>query len=157
MNDPRRKRRPEVVIDTNLFVSGIILKRGLPFTLLESWRSQLFTLLLSQEQLAELQDVLSRTEILHKYHVSEDECTDLFFLLSTITIQVTPLGTLPLKVRDLKDEKILAAALGAEADFLITGDDDLLVLREHPKLGNLRIVTVRQFLEILGGYQESAE
>lgn len=148
MSEARRPKPPEVVIDTNLFVSGTILKRGLPFTLLEAWREQRFILLLSEDQFLELHDVLNRPEIVNKYHLSEDERSDLFFLLGTIAKRVTPLLTLPVRVRDIKDEKILAAAI---AEYLITGGDDLLVLRDDPQIGNLKIVTVRDFLDILSG------
>jgi predicted nucleic acid-binding protein len=43
---------------------------------------------------------------------------------------------------------VLAAALG-NADYLVTGDDDLLVLADDPRLGQLRILTVTAFLNIL--------
>lgn len=140
MSEARRPKQPEVVVDTNLFVSGTILKRGLPFTLLEAWRKQSFILLLSEDQLLELDDVLNRPEIVDKYFLSEDERRDLFSLLATLTKPVRPVVTLPVRVRDINDEKILAAAIGGKADYLITGDDDLLVLRDDPQIGSLKIV-----------------
>jgi predicted nucleic acid-binding protein len=44
---------------------------------------------------------------------------------------------------------VLACALGANVDYIVTGDEDLLVLDGHPALGSLRIVTPRAFLTIL--------
>ncbi len=44
---------------------------------------------------------------------------------------------------------VLATALGGAAEYLVTGEDDLLVLRGHPPLGALRIVTVGEFLTII--------
>ncbi|HEX5501645.1 MAG TPA: hypothetical protein VFW96_03425 [Thermomicrobiales bacterium] len=44
---------------------------------------------------------------------------------------------------------VLAAALGGSADYRVTGDDDLLALAGDPRLGALRIVTVRAFLDLL--------
>lgn len=149
MSKARRPKQPEVVVDTNLFVSGTILKRGLPFTLLEAWSEQRFILLLSEDQFSEIRDVLNRPEIVNKYHLSEDERRDLFSLMATFTKPVRPLLTLAVRVRDIKDEKILAAAIGGKAEYLITGDDDLLVLRDDPLIGNLKIVTAREFLDIL--------
>ncbi len=44
---------------------------------------------------------------------------------------------------------ILAAALGGDADYLVTGDNDLLEHQDAAGLGKLRIVTVNKFLAIL--------
>ena len=52
-------------------------------------------------------------------------------------------------MRDPKDEPILAAALGGGADYLVTGDADLLIYRGDSRLGSLQIVTVHQFLAVL--------
>ena len=58
-------------------------------------------------------------------------------------------GTLPVQVRDPKDEHVLAAALSGKADYLVTGDEDLLHLDGDPKLGNLQIITAREFVNLL--------
>ena len=51
---------------------------------------------------------------------------------------------------------ILGSALGGKADYLITGDKDLLALRGEPGLGSLRIITVVEFLSVLaGGHTET--
>lgn len=62
---------------------------------------------------------------------------------------MSPRRRLPVALRDKNDERTLAAALGAKADFLVTGDDDLLVLRGEPRLRGLRLVTAREFLGLL--------
>ncbi|MBI4492304.1 MAG: putative toxin-antitoxin system toxin component, PIN family [Chloroflexi bacterium] len=143
-------RRARSVIDSNLFVSGTILKRGNPFLLLEAWRGGRFTLLLSREQREELEDVLHRPQIQQRYSLSLEEVATLLHLLDTTAASAPPRRRLPVAVRDRKDEMILAAALSGRADYLVTGDDDLLVLRDDPRIGRLKIVTVREFLEILG-------
>jgi predicted nucleic acid-binding protein len=67
--------------------------------------------------------------------------------LREATERVTPLDSLPLHSRDPKDDKLLALALGGNADYLITGDQDLLVLNDNPGLENLRIITAAVFLQ----------
>ena len=67
--------------------------------------------------------------------------------LREATERVTPLDSLPLHSRDPKDDKLLAVALGGNADYLITGDQDLLVLNDNPGLENLRIITAAVFLQ----------
>lgn len=64
--------------------------------------------------------------------------------------QASLLPELPVAVRDPDDAKFLACALGGRADYLVTGDADLLVLDGQPVLGVLHIVTVRAFLGIIG-------
>lgn len=71
--------------------------------------------------------------------------------------RVDLLPVLPVSVRDPKDEHILAAALGGEADYLVTGDQDLLVLAGDPRLGSLQIVTVAAFMDILDAVKHEGE
>jgi predicted nucleic acid-binding protein len=57
--------------------------------------------------------------------------------------------TIPVSVRDPKDKRMLAAAIEGAADYLVTGDQDLLVLQGDPRLGDLRIVPAARFLATL--------
>jgi uncharacterized protein len=140
---------PRVVIDTNLFVSGAISPRGLPHQLLQAWRTGAFTLLISAEQRGEVQEVLSRPEIARRYNLSDEAKAHLLFLIDTLALQAPLRQRLPIHVRDPKDDHLLAAALGGKADYLVTGDADLLTLDRDPKLPNLRILSVRSFLDLL--------
>jgi putative PIN family toxin of toxin-antitoxin system len=98
----------------------------------------------------EYREVLPRPKFREKYHLSEGTIAAFLRRLDYEAVMVEPRRTLPLPDRDVKDEKVLAAALGGKADYLVTGDDDLLVLREDPRLGALQIVTVAEFLQLLG-------
>jgi putative PIN family toxin of toxin-antitoxin system len=138
-----------VVIDTNLFVSGLLSKQGQPFFLLEAWHAQRFILLMSDEQRAELEDVLARPRLIRRYNLSPSEADALLALVDHHSRRVALTSAPPLAVRDVKDEMILASAVEGLADYLVTGDDDLLILNKHPKLGRLSIVPVRDFLVIL--------
>src|SRR5713101_6064587 len=123
MQRARRIRRPRVVVDTNLFISAAINHHGYPHELLLAWRSGIFTLLISEEQQAEIADVLSRPAISEKYGISELDRTALLRRIERQGIKVNLAWRLPVSIRDTKDEKILAAALGGNADYLITGDE----------------------------------
>jgi putative PIN family toxin of toxin-antitoxin system len=136
--------KPRSVADTNLFVSGAISPGGSPHRLLQAWLDQHFHLLLSEEQFDEIVGVFRRPRLIKLFHYSRDELAALFATLAAP--RVTPAPVVPLRVRDPKDVEILAAALGGEADYLVTGDADLLELRDDPRLGPLRIVTAAQFL-----------
>jgi putative PIN family toxin of toxin-antitoxin system len=147
MSEPRGLAR--AVVDTNQFVSGLISKVGLPYQLIEAFRHGSFTLLISPSLRAEVEEVLQRDKFRIRYRISDDEREQFLFLLDALAVPVTPRRRLPVHIRDPKDERVLAAALGGRADYLVTGDDDLLVLNGDPRMRTLKIVTVREFLDLL--------
>jgi putative PIN family toxin of toxin-antitoxin system len=140
--------RLRVAVDTNLFVSGTIFKRGNPYALLLAWRSGAFTLVIAERQREELTSVFSRPGIISHYNLPADDRTDLFLALDSVPT-VEPSTVLPVQLRDANDEHILAAAMGGNADFLVTGDKDLLTIVGAPGLGKLKVVTVAEFLRVL--------
>ncbi len=145
----RNSRRTRIVLDTNLLVSGLILPRGLPHRLLAEWRQGGFRLLVTDTILAEYAAVLARRQFAEKYGLTVAVVAALRRRMRVQGERVTPQGTIPVAIRDAKDVHLLAAALGGNADYLVTGDADLLVLAGDPLLGPLRIVTARAFLDDL--------
>ena len=91
--------------------------------------------------------MLHRDYVKQRYQLPQEEIQELLTSLREATERVTPLDSLPLHSRDPKDDKLLALALGGNADYLITGDQDLLVLNDNPGLENLRIITAAVFLQ----------
>jgi putative PIN family toxin of toxin-antitoxin system len=140
--------KPAATVDTNVFVSGIIFRRGNPFALRLALRRGAFVLVLSDEQYDELTNVFHRSTIVERYDIDRGDLAELLGALAD-TPRVEPIASLPVLVRDRKDDKILAAALGGGADYLVTGDKDLLALAGDPRLGSLKIVTVVEFLDVL--------
>ena len=68
-------------------------------------------------------------------------------ILSAVSETVTKITEkIPAVTRDPKDDYLLAYGLVGEADYLVTGDEDLLVLRQ---VEDVRIVTASQFWEVL--------
>ena len=144
---------PSAVIDTNVFVSGTINPHGRPRQVLRAWHEGRFKLILSDRQHAELITVFGRQRIIRQFRITLIELTELIARIAGI-IPVVPSSSIPVSLRDPKDEHILAAALVGKADYLVTGDDDLLVHQGDPRLGALQIVTASQFLAML---EEQAE
>lgn len=60
---------------------------------------------------------------------------------------VTPVSVPPVVANDADDDHVVATAVAAEADFLVSGDRDLLTIRAH---AGIRIVNPAEALEILG-------
>lgn len=146
-----KKANPTVVIDTNLLISALITKNdSTPSKLLAEWREDRYNLVISEELIDEAKTVLRREKIYKKYHISPEEINELIEELnsSTLSVEPLPLSELYVHSRDLKDDKLLACALAGDCNYLITGDNDLLVLNGNPAIGNLQIITATQFLSL---------
>jgi len=118
---PRKKYR--VIIDTNIWVSFLIGKMlsGLEDLIIDN-RVQL---LLSDELLEELNDVLHRPKF-QKYF-SVDMINELISLMLGKIEMVEIKETFDV-CRDPKDNFLLDLCLSGKADYLVTGDEDLLSL-----------------------------
>lgn len=137
------------VLDTNLLVSGFVSKIGAPYALMQRWYDRAFVVVLTPQLRAEYQEVLARPRLILKHGLRREEIDGFFEALSIDADVVEALSPLPAEVRDEKDERVLAAALDGRADYLVTGDNDLLALAGDPRLGTLQIVTARAFLDLL--------
>lgn len=137
---------PRAVVDTNLIVSAFLSRQGAPHALLLALYRGAFRLILSTPLREEDADVLARPALVRRYIIPEEGVAAFFRFLERRAQLVTPASALPLDVRDPLDAHVLATAIGGEADFLVSGDDDLLSLRGDARLGALRVVGVREFL-----------
>jgi uncharacterized protein len=138
-----------IVVDTNLFVSGLLNPHGAPAALARLLRAGRFRLLISLDQRAELAEVFSRERLFERYRISRQERDSLLALVDALAEFVSEHHPLPLVVRDPKDVMILQAAVDGAADYLVTGDADLLALASDRRLGRLQIVTISALLQAL--------
>ncbi|MFZ1107440.1 MAG: putative toxin-antitoxin system toxin component, PIN family [Rhodomicrobium sp.] len=129
-------------LDTNVLISALLSPAGKPFACL-SWVLDRATLLASQDLLFELDTRLARPKF-EKY-VDEKRRAAFVADLSLVAVQVEISGTLK-ACRDPDDDKLLEIAVLGQADCIVTGDQDLLVL--DPFRG-LRIFTPAAFLEAI--------
>jgi putative PIN family toxin of toxin-antitoxin system len=134
-----------VVLDTNQIVSGLLMRRGAQADLLDAWRARRFLLITAPFLIHEIETVLSRPALRLKYGLRDDQIERVLTLLRLDAIQVP--GTIrPRACRDPDDDAILGCAVEGDAHYLITGDHDLLVLRQHKMV---QIVTARHYLDQL--------
>jgi putative PIN family toxin of toxin-antitoxin system len=129
----------QFVIDTNVLVSIILIKKSSSDFVLKKVRS-LGTLLFSEATFQELQTTLSRSKF--DRYVSLQVRSEFIFRLRLESELVEIVERIDL-CRDEKDNKFLEVAINGKADYLITGDNDLLVLRPFQ---DVKIMTVNEFL-----------
>jgi len=130
------------VFDTNVIVSAALLAGSVPGQAFDKALDK-GRILISVPVLLELVEVLSRKK-LNKYLLEEERMRFLVALLKEAElVEITEAVT---DCRDAKDNKFLELAVSGEADCIISGDDDLLVL--SPFRG-IPILTPREFLSDL--------
>lgn len=127
--------KPRVVVDTNVFVSGALF-RGNPGIILNQINNRAIELIMSAELEAETLRTLARLQ------VPADIYQGIQYTLEHHVVRMLPKAIPPVS-RDPNDDMLLALSLAGEADYLITGDKDLLILR---RFGKTQIVTPKQFL-----------
>ncbi|MCK4377105.1 MAG: putative toxin-antitoxin system toxin component, PIN family [Actinomycetia bacterium] len=139
-----------VVIDTNVLISAFINPKGLPSKLLEFWKKGYFRLLISDYLIEEFNEVIHRPKIKDKYKIREEEITELNQLILEKAILINIKGDLKL-CRDITDNKILETAIIGKANYLITGDIDILNedLLKELSMKSIKIIGVREYLRVL--------
>ena len=129
------------VVDTNIIVSASLLAISKQRQVLQRV-FQLGRLLLSLEVTKELEEVLSRPKF-DAYVLPKERSEFLAALIQRGTF--VPIFETIQACRDPKDNKFLELAVNGKADYLISGDSDLLVL--HPFRG-IPILSSKDFLNI---------
>jgi putative PIN family toxin of toxin-antitoxin system len=132
-----------IVIDTNVLVSGIVFA-GTPALLLDEARMGRFELCTSPVLLDELGKVLGRTKFAQRLHRAELTPQGIANSLRGMATIVAPAATPRVVPNDADDDHVIAAAMTAQADLIVSGDRHLLQLRSHQRIA---IVTARQALE----------
>jgi putative PIN family toxin of toxin-antitoxin system len=140
---------PRVVLDTNLVLSCLALSTGVfgggrPGALRRAWQQDRIAPLIATPTAAELLRTLGYPKFKLSAAEQEELLADYLPWCETVTIPNPPPAT-PL-CRDPFDQPFLQLAIVGKAQYLVTGDADLLTLA--PEFGP-RIVTAAQLLETL--------
>ena len=102
----------------------------------------IFQIISCKEQLAELQEVLSRPKIMRYF--SPAQIDSVFELLAEYALFVEIHSKIDI-CRDTKDNYLLALAVDSDAGFLISGDNDLLSIKQ---IGATQIINFKNFEDI---------
>lgn len=136
-----------VVIDTNVLLKMAIGGKKMPLFI--AWRARQFDLVISEPILRELEDVLARPKM--KRFVRTGVVSRFLEDLRDEAMSVKPASEHP-RCRDPKDDMVIATAVSAQADYLITADKDLYgdpnLVAAMKKLG-VHVLTQAQFLKQL--------
>jgi len=123
----------QVVLDTNVLLSGIAYPASVPGKIMAAWRHGSINVLLSPYILDELRRVLPR--LAHRHGLTLAEIEDLVDVLSIQAEVIEPLPSVEPDLRDVADQPVLGTLLAAlktsGADYLITGDKDLLAIADR--------------------------
>jgi len=137
------------VLDTNVLVSALIAK-GLsaPVRLYNAFLNQKFLLVTSVSILEETEEVINRKKIAKYHKLTLEERKVVIEQLVTLCC-ISPESKRSSKViikKDPEDDKFLHAAIEGRADFIVSGDSDLLDLKRYK---GVKILSPKDFLEVI--------
>ena len=128
----------KVVFDTNILVSAVVFPGGRADEALRRIVEERDELFLSNAILGELLGVLAK-----KFARDAETLSRLALFLAGVATIVRPGRRLKV-LRDAADNRILECAITARAEIIVTGDRELLRLRDYR---GVRIITLRDYLE----------
>lgn len=128
-----------IILDTNVFISGIFF-RGPPSQILKAWKNQ------------NLQIVLSK-QILDEYQVVADELSlqypqiNITPIIELVTIHGQFINTDGIDIsicEDHDDDKFIECAIAGKCSIIVSGDKHLLKIKEYK---SVKIIKPRDFIE----------
>lgn len=126
-------------VDANVFISAAGFG-GIPDEIVEMVLDGRLEAVVSHQALADIEEKLHT-----KAGLSRTEAREFRLTVEAIAT-VVEVADIPQVSRDPDDDEVLAVAIQADADAIVTGDKDLLVLRSHH---GIPIVSPRAFFEML--------
>jgi len=130
----------KVVLDSNVLVSSFYWA-GNPRKVFERVTNGLDELYITDEILEEIFSVMSR----EKFNTDISAIEKYIELIESYSVKLLPANS-PQKIsRDEYDDKILQCGFDANVDFIVTGDNDLLVLCQH---GTIKILNPKDYLQL---------
>jgi putative PIN family toxin of toxin-antitoxin system len=129
-----------IVIDTNVFVSGLMLPASVPGRILAAATAGGVEMVLCEAILEEIRAALNYPKVRKRISLTDQELDRYVQALRFTADVVDPAGVDARVPKDRNDDVILATLIVSKADWLITGDAALLALRDR-----YPIVTASEF------------
>ena len=138
---------PRIVSDSTVLVSAFLAPQGAAAAVLAQVRAGRIALAVSDAILAETARVLlTSPHIRQRYHYPDTAVQEFCDGLTQVGEVMTDVPSLSGVCRDPNDDMVLACALAAAVEYLVTRDKDLLVLGQYE---GITIVTPEAFLALL--------
>ena len=131
----------KIVIDSNVFVSSFFWK-GNPRKVFDRVTDGLDELYITDDILKEISSVMSR----EKFDVEKSKINNYIKIIEYFSTKLLHDNKIENISRDVDDNKILKCGLAGNVDYIITGDNDLLVLKEYKKI---KILKPKEYLDIV--------
>jgi putative PIN family toxin of toxin-antitoxin system len=131
----------KIVLDSNIFVSSFYWA-GNPRKVFERVTNGLDELYITDDILSEVRTVMLR----EKFDTDSNEIEEYIKIIESYSIKLESKNIIEKISRDDKDNKILQCGFDGNVDFIVSGDNDLLVLKEYEKI---KIVNPKNYLEIV--------
>ena len=135
--------KPVVVLDTNVFVSGLLSPNGVPGVILARFRERQFAIATSKAQVREIQAVLRRPSLVRALPKGTAREVVRFFVKFKRLTRVYNPPRLPWDFGDRDDHFLLDLAVYSKAQFLVTGDK---ALRKLARVGQCSVVLPVEFI-----------
>ena len=139
-----------IVLDTNILIGALITKDTPPDRLYQAWLRGEIELVISSAQIAEITDVLARPRI--RQLIDAEEAAAIVENLDARAVVLDKPQPVDLSP-DPKDNPILATAIAADADLIVSGDKRHVLALED--VDGIPVVTAREALERLGTTRRS--
>lgn len=136
----------KAVLDTSILVSAFLVAQGASRELLSRAEAGDFVACVAEEILAEAEKVLAYPRIRRKYPFTDESAADYLMLLRVVAQVVAPLPKLKPVVRDPNDDMVVACAVKAKAQHIVTRDKDLLDLQQYR---TIKIFSPESYLSLL--------
>ena len=148
----------KAVFDCNVFLQAVSSEKSPAAACFRLVQRQIIQLFVSEETLTELEEVLNRPYIKEHFGLSDKVIIEFIShlrVLAKVFDRVPPVFSLP---RDVDDEPYINLAVEAEADYIVTRDNDLIYLMSgydnesktfRQKFRPLKIVQPLKFLQIV--------
>lgn len=126
-----------VIVDTNIWISSLIGRQLLHLRELLSYPQ--IELVVTERLIQEIIVVAQRPKFARYFRAEDVDLLHEWMMQNMVNV---PLGDIPARCRDPKDDYLLELAVQSKAIYLVSGDSDLL---EMEAIGDCRIMTVKQF------------